>query len=263
MRRMQKRLSIFFQYKDLLKQLVARDVKLKYRRSILGYIWSVLNPLFIMIVMTLVFSHMLDNRGIENFPVYLLTGRTMFEFMTSSTNASLRSIVGNAALIKKCYVPKYIFTLARVTSCMVDFVFSFGALVIVMIFTKAPVTPYALLVPLVIIQIYIFCCGFGFLLAWLNVYFRDIQQVWKAITTAWLYATPIFYQIDKLPDRIQYVVERFNPLYYYITQFRDFVYLGRFPEARIFWGGWIMAIVALVIGVWSFQKNQDKFILYI
>ena len=256
------RLHVFKQYQDLLKQLVLRDLKLKYRRSFLGYVWSILNPLLIMVVMTLVFSTMFD-RKIENFPVYLLTGRTIFEFATSPTNAAMRSIIGNAPLIKKCYVPKYIFTLAKVTSSMMDFVFSLGALVIVMVFTQAPVTPYILFVPLVIIQVYIFCCGLGFFLAQLNVFFRDMQHIWRAFTTAWMYATPLFYPIESLPDKIQFAIKGFNPLYYYVAQFRDMVYIGQFPGPRIFWGGWIIAIVTFTIGVLLFKKNQDKFILYI
>ena len=109
----QERFHVFYQYKDLLGQLVLRDVKLKYRRSVLGYVWSVLNPLLVMMVMTMVFSTMFDNK-ITNFPVYLITGRTIFEFTTVSTNAAMRSIIGNSSLIKKCYVPKYIFIPSKV-----------------------------------------------------------------------------------------------------------------------------------------------------
>ena len=152
------RVNLFFKYKDLLHQLVIRDIKLKYRRSMLGYLWSILNPLFVMVIMTIVFSTMFKN-NIENFPVYLFTGRMLFEFMSTSTKQAMRSVTGNAALIKKTYVPKYIFTLAKVTSCMVDLVFSFGALLIVIIATRARVTWTFLLFPLVIGQIYIFCCG--------------------------------------------------------------------------------------------------------
>ena len=124
------RLQVFFQYKDLLFQLVQRDVKLKYRRSFLGYVWSVLNPLLIMLVMTVVFSTMFQ-RKITNYPVYLITGRTLFEFYSTSTKAAMRSILGNGTLLKKTYVPKYIFPLAKVTSSLVDCFFSLGAMLIV------------------------------------------------------------------------------------------------------------------------------------
>lgn len=127
------RINNFFAYKDLLQLLVTRDIKLKYRRSILGYLWSILNPLFVMLIITLVFSTMFRN-NIVNFPVYLFTGRMLFEFMSTSSKQAMRSINGNASLIKKTYVPKYIFTLSKVTSCMVDLVFSFGALFIVILF---------------------------------------------------------------------------------------------------------------------------------
>ena len=130
------RLQVFFQYKDLLFQLVQRDVKLKYRRSFLGYVWSVLNPLLIMLVMTVVFSTMFQ-RKITNYPVYLITGRTLFEFYSTSTKAAMRSILGNGTLLKKTYVPKYIFPLAKVTSSLVDCFFSLGAMLIVIVFTHA------------------------------------------------------------------------------------------------------------------------------
>lgn len=259
----QERIHVFMQYKNLLKQLVKRDLKLKYRRSVLGYVWSVLNPLLVMMIMTLVFSTMFGRDGIKNFPVYLITGRTMFEFMTTSTNASMRSIIGNSALLKKCYVPKYIFVMAKVTSSLVDFVFSLGALVIVMVFTRADVTPYILLSPLVIVQLFLFCCGLGFLLASMNVFFRDVQYIYKAVTTAWMYLTPIFYPITRLDKGLQIFVKTCNPMYYYVAQFRDLVYSGHFPGPRIFWGGWLIGIVMFVIGILVFKKSQDKFILYI
>ena len=131
------RINTFFRYKDLLRELVVRDVKLKYRRSFLGYVWSILNPLLIMLVMTLVFSQMFQ-RGIENFPVYLLTGQALFDFMNNATHMSMYSVLDNGALIKKIYVPKYIFTLSKVTSSLIDLIFSMGALILVMLITRAP-----------------------------------------------------------------------------------------------------------------------------
>ena len=256
------RVNLFFKYKDLLHQLVIRDIKLKYRRSMLGYLWSILNPLFVMVIMTIVFSTMFKN-NIENFPVYLFTGRMLFEFMSTSTKQAMRSVTGNAALIKKTYVPKYIFTLAKVTSCMVDLVFSFGALLIVIIATRARVTWTFLLFPLVIVQIYIFCCGLGFCLATYNVFFRDVNYIYNAITTAWMYLTPIFYPMERLPENLQFGISTFNPLYYYMAQFRDLVYLGQLPEAKIFWGGCLIAFLMFIIGLRVFIEKQDRFILYI
>ncbi|MET3570704.1 ABC transporter permease [Enterocloster citroniae] len=256
------RISMFWKYKDLIIQLVSRDIKLKYRRSFLGYLWSILNPLFVMIVMTIVFSAMFS-RNIENFPVYLFTGKMLFDFLSTSTRQAMTSVVNNGALLKKTYVPKYIFTFSQVTSCMVDFVLSFGALLIVIIATGAKLTWTSVLFPTVVVQIYIFCLGLGFLLAALNVFFRDIQYIYNAITTAWMYLTPIFYPIESLPHNLQILIKGLNPLYYYVAQFRDLVYYGQIPGPRILWGGWIMAFIMLVIGLWAFKRKQDDFILFI
>lgn len=256
------RINVFMKYKDLLIQLVNRDIKLKYRRSFLGYLWSVLNPLFVMIIMTIVFSTMFS-RNIENFPVYLFTGKMLFDFMSTSTNQAMTSVTGNAALLKKTYVPKYIFTLSKVTSCMVDLLFSFGALFIVMLVTRARIYWTFFLFPLVVLQIYIFCCGLGFFLAEFNVFFRDIQYIYQAIITAWMYLTPIFYPVESLPSSVAFVVKGLNPLYYYVAQFRDLVYYGHFPGPRVFLGGWLIAFIMLFFGILMFKRKQDDFILYI
>lgn len=256
------RVNGFVNYKDLLKQLVLRDIKLKYRRSFLGYLWSVLNPLLIMTVMTIVFSTMF-RRNIENFPVYLFTGQLLFNFMNTSTHQAISSITSNGALLKKVYVPKYIFTVAKITSGLVDFFFSLGALVIVMIVTRASFGAYNILSVFVMIQIYLFSLGLGLFLAQANVFFRDMQYIYNALTTAWMYLTPIFYPMDMLDNRIGWLVKHFNPMYFYVGQFRDLVYYNRMPGHMIMIAGWVAAIFMLIIGLYSFQKNQDKFILYI
>lgn len=249
-------------YKDLLKLLVTRDIKLKYRRSVLGYVWSILNPLLIMSVMAVVFSTMFK-RNIENFPVYLFCGQLLFNFMNNSTHQAIFSITANASLLKKTYVPRYIFTVSKITSGMVDFVFSLGALLIVMLATGCGFTWYFLLFPLVVLQLYLFCVGMGLFLAQANVFFRDIQYIYNAVTTAWMYLTPVFYPIDALPEALQWGIKHFNPMYFYVGQFRDLVWQGRMPGWGIIGAGCLAAVLALVLGIWSFSRSQDKFILYI
>lgn len=252
-------------YRDLLKLLVTKDIKLKYRRSILGYVWSVLNPLLIMTVMAIVFSAMFK-RNIEHFPVYLFCGQLLFNFMNTSTHQAIFSITGNAALLKKTYVPRYIFTVAKITSGMVDFVFSLGAMVIVMLVMLCfgfRFSWYNLLFPIVVVQLYLFCVGLGLFLAQANVFFRDIQYIYNAVTTAWMYLTPIFYPLEALPENLQWFIVHLNPMYFYVAQFRDLVYLGRAPQMLPLISGCVTAVLALAIGIWSFSKNQDKFILYI
>lgn len=257
-----KRLHGLYQYKDLLQQLVLRDLKLKYRRSFLGYLWSVLNPLLTMMVMVAVFSTMFK-RNIENFPVYLLTGQIMYNFMNQSTQQAIHSITSNSALIKKCYVPKYIFTLSKITSGLLDFIFSLGALILVMLITQTRFTLHFLLAPLIGLELYIFCVGLGLFLAQANVFFRDIQYIYSVILTAWLYLTPIFYPLEALPARLSYLISTFNPLYCYITQFRYIVLNCGFPPIELVLKGFGLSIFILLIGTVLFSKNQENFILYI
>lgn len=252
----------FWKYRDLLKLLVMKDIKLKYRRSFLGYVWSVLNPLMIMVVMTIVFSTMFA-RDIENFAVYLFCGQLLFNFMNGSTHNAITSINNSASLLKKTYVPKYIFTVATITSGAVDLLFSLGALIIVMLVTHAPFTWYFLLCPFVILQLYLFCIGLGLFLAQANVFFRDTQFIYNAVTTAWTYLTPIFYPLEALPEWLIWVVKHCNPMYFYVGQFRDLVYSGTMPGPVILTAGWVAAFGMLAVGIWSFQRSQDKFILYI
>ncbi len=252
----------FWKYRDLLRLLVTRDIKLKYRRSFLGYVWSVLNPLLIMIVMTVVFSTMFS-RNIENFPVYLFCGQLLFNFMNNSTHQAIFSLTGNAALLKKTYVPKYIFTIAKITSGMVDLVFSLGALVIVMLVTRAPISWTTLLFPFVIIQLYLFCIGLGLFLAQANVFFKDTQFIYNAVTTAWIYLTPIFYPVDMLPQWLEWMVKHFNPMYFYVGQFRDLIYSCTLPGPMITLAGWGTALAMLAVGIVSFYRSEDNFILYI
>lgn len=252
----------FWKYRDLLKLLVSRDIKLKYRRSFLGYVWSVLNPLLIMIVMTMVFSTMFS-RNVENFPVYLFCGQLLFNYMNNATHQAIFSITGNAALLKKTYVPKYIFTVAKITSGMVDMIFSLGALGIVMVATGARFSWTILLFPLVILQLYMFCIGLGLFLAQANVFFKDIQYIYNAVTTAWLYLTPIFYPVDALPQWLLQCVIHLNPMFFYVEQFRSIIWRGKLPQWEVVVAGVGAAMIMLGIGGRRFLRTKDKFILYI
>ena len=259
---MEYRWKVLMQYSNLIKELVKRDIKLKYRRGFFGYVWSILNPLLIMIVLTVVFSAMF-RRNIENYPIYLLTGRVLMEFMKSATQAGLKSVSGNAALLKKTFIPKYVFTLSKVTSTFIDTVFSLGAFLIVMIATRSPFFWQLIFVPLILIQIYLFSLGLSFLLAQMNVFFRDIEYIYHAVCVAWTYLTPIFYPIERLPNLLQVVIRAFNPMYCYVTQFRDCALYGRIPGAGMFVLGWLWAFAMMALGLYEFKKNQDRFILYL
>jgi len=253
----------FSRYKDLLKELVSRDIKLKYRRSFLGYLWSVLNPLMVMLVMTAVFSR-LFRFDIPNYPVYLLSGQILFSFHSEASNFAIGSITGGGSLIKKVYLPKYIFTFSKVISSLVNLLFSFVALLLVMVITRTKFTPYCLLFPIVIAEMFVFELGLGMFLAQAAVFFRDIQYIWGVVLTLWTYSTPLFYPDSTLgTGKLAFLVKNFNPLYSYITQFRDFMLYGVMPSGRLVLLGCGWALFFLILGMGSFYKAQDKFILYI
>lgn len=260
--RMKATVKTFLRYVPLLEHLVARDIKLKYRRSFLGYIWSILNPLLIMIVLTIVFSNMFQ-RNIVNYPVYLFSGRMLFSFMTESTNSAMRAITENGALLKKTYVPKYIFPFANVTSSAVNFLFSLGAYFLVLLVTGTQVTLHALFFPVIVLQIYVFCLGLGFFLAQANVFFRDTSHLYGVFTTAWLYLTPIFYPLESLPENLQWGIANLNPLYYYIQQTRLIFLQHVLPSFDLIIQGTVTAVLLLALGLWTFYRTQDRFILYI
>lgn len=249
------------QYKPLLNELVLRDLKLKYRRSFLGYLWSLLNPLLMMTVMSLVFSYMF-RFDIPNYPLYLICGQTLWTFFSESTNMAMHSVLVNGSLIRKVYIPKYIFPISRVLSSFVTMSFSLVAILIVMLFTKVPLTWELLLAPIPLALLLLFCMGIGMVLSALSVYFRDVVHLYGVLTMAWMYATPIFYPISAVPPEIATFIQ-FNPMYHYITFFRSLILHGTVPSADIWFGCIISSIVSFVLGLLVFRKMQKNFILYV
>lgn len=249
-------------YSDLIKELVSKDLKLKYRRSFLGYLWSVLNPLGIMLVMVIVFSRMF-RWNIEYYPVYLISGQILFNYMNAATSHSMYSILDNGALIKKIYIPKYIFTFSKVTSDLVDLFFNMGAMFLVIIVTRTPLSWYHLLIPVVLIELYFFTLGLGLFLAQASVFFRDIQYIYNVVLTAWSYLTPIFYDETMLPGKLHFLVVRFNPMFAYVKQLRQITVQQSLPDPKLVITGCVWAVIMMLLGSLFFKKNQSKFILYI
>ena len=257
----EKRVLTFFHYSGLLRELVVRDIKVRYRRSFLGLLWTVLNPLLMMAVQTIVFSTVL-NAGIKNFPVYLLIGNIVFSMNADSTSQALMSIVGSAGLIKKVYIPKYLFPLSKVLSCLINFGFSFIALLIVMLVTRSEFHAEMFLFFIPLFYLLLFSVGLSFILSSITVYFRDIAHLYSVFITAWMYLTPIFYPITMLPPQIQAIIN-WNPMYQYIKYFRLLIMDGIVPAWRTNLFCFGLGFVMLVVGIYSFQKLQDKFILHI
>lgn len=246
----------------VLQSLVTRDFKLKYRRSFLGILWSVLNPLLMMVVMAAVFSYMF-RFNIEHFPLYLILGSILFTFMSNGTSNAMDSIIVAQALIKKIRIEKMLFPLEKATFELLNFAISLVAAVAVMIYFQVVPSIHALWgLPFLIICVTAFTAGLGLLISALSVFFRDVIHLWSVILTAWNYATPIFYPYEMLAGWMQTVMQ-FNPMYHYVTFFRDIMMWNTNPggmECLICLG---MAAITFFVGFIVFRKTENKFILYI
>lgn len=245
----------------ILSSLVGKDFKLKYRRSVLGVLWSVLNPLFMMIILSVIFSNFFRFQ-IEDFPVYLILGQTLFSFMSEATSSAMASIIDSAPLIKKIRINKAIFPLEKTTFALVNFAISLIAVILVMLFFKIAPTLNMLLLPVLLLCVFVFSLGLGLLLAALAVLFRDIVHLWSVFITAWTYFTPIFYPVDILPDWTLPIMEC-NPMYHYIVFFREIMLYGTTPSLTQFAICMGFALAALILGSLVFMRLQKKFILYV
>ena len=252
-----------WRYRYLLQNLISRDFKLKYRRSVLGVAWSVLNPLMMCLVMWAVFSSIFNTRGdgIENFAVFLLIGQLLFNFFRESTTMAMESVLKNAPLLRKVYIPKYIFPLEKCCFALVNCLFSFVALVLVMLFTGTGVEWSFILFLYPLITLFFFSLGVGLILATTYVFFRDVMHMWEVFCTALMYGSAIFYDPVQMGVWMQKIIQ-LNPLYWYITAFRSCVLWGQGLSGAMLalCGGW--ALVMLAAGLWIFKKSQDRFVLY-
>lgn len=251
----------FMRYRFLLKELVKKGIKLKYRRSYLGIVWTLLEPLLTMIVLTFVFGEILG-RGDETFPIYVLSGRLLYSFYSGATKTCARSIRTNSSMIKKVYVPKYLYPLSSVIYNYIIFVLSLVVLVAVALVLGVYPTLYLIqaIVPLVLL--FLFALGTGLILASLGVFFRDIEYLWDVALMLIMYTCAIFYYPDAILSGEKAIVLKMNPLYCIIANFRNAVF-GEWMDMKMLAYSSVFALLLLVVGTFIFYKKQDDFILHI
>lgn len=254
-------LTIYYRYRFLLKQLVSRDFKTKYKRSALGMAWSFLNPLLTMSVQYLVFSSLFKS-GTPNYPLYLLTGIVFFSFFAESVSMGMTSIAQNASLIKKVYMPKYIYPLSRTISSLVNFVFALIPLLLVILITRTPIRFAILLLVFDIICLLMFTLGMTLLLSTAMTFFQDTQFLWGIVSMMWQYMTPIFYNESIIPGKML-PVYRLNPMYQYISFARTCIIEGISPGPEAYFYCMGSGLAVLMLGLVIFKKQQDKFVLYL
>lgn len=250
-----------YRFKSLVYELVSRDIKVKYRRSVLGLLWTMLVPIFTMLIMTVVFSRLFRFQ-IENYVVYLLCGNILFSFFSEGTSSGLSSIVDNSSLIKKVYIPKCIFPISKVVSAAINLFFATLALIVVMLITGTSFYWTMLLIPIVVLYLFIFTAGIGMILSSLTIFFRDMVHLFGVIITMWMYMTPIFYPVSLLQDNAPFLL-KVNPMYYYIHYMRQLVLEGVAPGIYDNLICFSFGIIPFLCGLYTISENQDKYILYI
>lgn len=261
MEALKRQVEVFMDHRYLYYLLTMRDVKKKYKNSYLGILWSLLSPLLDMVILSIVFSSLLS-RNIDNYPVYLLTGRLLFQFFTQGSTVAMQSIVSASSLIKKIYIPKYILTLSKITSNYIFFLISLIDLVLIMLVTGHQVTWNILWSIPYMVLIFFFTAGVGMFLSAMTVYFRDTEHIYKVFTNALYFASAIIYPPEIVPQKYQFILQ-FNPLYHFIKGFRQVTYYGYAPDMANMLVCLCLSMVSVIVGVIYFKRKQDAFILYL
>lgn len=244
----------------LLEEIVKKNFSAKYKDSVLGILWSVLKPLMIMIIMTIVFGTIFKGI-IDNYPVYILSGRCLYEFFTNGVGIAMLAIKSNKNILSKSPAPKYIFVIGSILSEFINFIITLVILVGVMIVTNS--TFYFSVIPLSIIPILslsIMITGISLMLSILCVYYSDIQHLWGVIVLLLMYSSAIFYPISIIPDSF-YKILILNPLYWVIDQFRMIIMSGTMPSFLYMFNSLLISTIILVMGIIVFMKYQDRVML--
>lgn len=244
-------------YRDLLWSLVQRDLTVRYKRSVLGFLWTMLNPLLIMLVMTIVFSTFFQF-SIEHFAVYLLSGTILWNFFAQSTSMAMHNLVWAGGLINKIYIPKSVFVVSAIFVGLVNFLLALIPLSLIMLFTGQSFSFTLLFLPIPIFLTFMFSLGVGLVVSTLAVFFVDVIDIYQVALTVLMYLTPLFYPVDIVPAKYLFFIH-LNPIYYFVEIFRRPIYQGVLPEPYLLLRAALVALAALIIGWWFFTKKSNEF----
>ena len=250
-------------YSFLLQQLVSRDFKVKYKRSVLGIVWSLLYPLLTMTVLAIVFSNVfkMSTPGVS-YLAYLISGLIMFNYFSEASNLAMSSVVGSFGLLNKIYIPKYIFPLSKCLFVGINFLLTLIPFYVVLFFTGTGVNWFHLLLPYAYICLFMFTLGIGFILSAVSVFLRDMFYIYGIIVMLWTYLTPIMYDIKLISENLQPWL-KLNPMYHYINFVREIVLYGQAPQPFTWAVCLISSVIVFIIGIIVFRKTQNKFIYYV
>ena len=250
-----------YRYRQLIWALALKELKVRYKRSVLGFLWALLNPALMMLVMTLVFSTIFQF-AIKHYAIFLLSVLLPWTFFAQSTSYAVEAIVGNADLIRKVKVPKLVFPVAAVVSNVINLLLSLIPLAILVPAMRHPFYWTWLYLPVPMLALIIFTLGATFFFATVNVYYRDFAHIIQVVLSAWFYVTPIIYSLELIPANRQWMF-KLNPMLYVINGFRLAVYYGMLPKWTSIAASFVCAFAALFIGYALFRKYQDDFVFYV
>lgn len=250
-----------YEHSDLIWYLVLRDLRVRYRRSTIGLLWTMLQPLIMMLVLYVVFSHVFRFQ-LYRYPVYALAGILFWNFFQQSIVASMNSLRGNAAILQKLPVPKAVFPVATVLSGVVNLCFALVPLLAILVATGQPLDAALLFLPVSILLAALFTLGAGLLLSPLAVFFHDVVELVGVVMMLLMYLTPIFYPMAIIPEKYRWMV-RYNPIRSVLEVFRDPIYYGKIPPLPHVGVTVAIALTALLIGALAFRRNSDRIPFYI
>lgn len=248
-------------YQFLFEELVKRDFKQKYKRTILGMGWSVLSPLLTLLVMSLVFSHFFSN-GIEHYTIYLFCGNLVFSFFNESTSQGMFSLLSNSHIFTKVNIPKYLFLFSKNVQTFLNFGLTLAVFFLFCIFDHVTFTLKFFMLLYPIILLLVFNIGIGLILSALFVFFRDIQYLWNVFTMLLMYASAIFYSVDTFPLTVQRLF-LINPVYVFIKYFRCIVLYNSIPSLSFHLYMLFVTAVAVCIGGLIYKKYNTQFLYYV
>lgn len=253
-----------FRYRDLLFALVARELKVRYRRSAVGFLWTMLQPLLMMLVLQVVFSSIFRfDMVYGNYAVYALAGLLFWNFFSQSIVASMNSLRGNAILLRKLPIPREVFPLATVISGVINLCLALVPLLLILVVTGHPLTPALLFLPVAILLAGLFTLGAGLLLSPLSVFFSDVVEMVGVLLSILMYLTPIIYPMKIVENTPYFPLIRYNPVRSILEVFRDPIYQGEIPPLSHLSVCFGIALVALVVGAIAFRKSSDRIPFYI
>lgn len=246
-----------FQYRDLIVQLVHRDVVARYKRSVLGVAWTMLQPLGMMVVMTLVFSRLFHQ--IEGYPAYVLSGLIAWTFFSQTTTAAIHQMVWGGALLNRIYLPRTSFSISAIGTGLVNLALSIVPLIALVLILHLPLTINILFIPISMLLLACFALGVGLLLSTLAVNFPDVSEMYQIILMAWMYFTPIIYPETMVPPEYQRWMFTLNPMYHLVKLFRVPIYEGKLPDPQSLLMGTVVSLVTLIVGWIVFSREADRF----